>query len=59
MLGRCGGIGCGALIAFWIGPSIIGLPLVARALHRHTHPIADIRATFRAATTAFVIAGAG
>jgi hypothetical protein len=45
-------------IAFWIGPSIIGLPLVARALLRHAHTIADIRATVGAATTALAIGGA-
>lgn len=35
-------------IAFWIGPSVIGLPLVARALTRHTRVPADVRATARA-----------
>lgn len=34
-------------IAFWIGPSLIGLPLVVRALLRHTHPVSDLRATRR------------
>jgi hypothetical protein len=32
-------------IALWIGPSIIGLPLVARAMVRHTRMAADVRAT--------------
>jgi hypothetical protein len=32
-------------IAFWIGPSLIGLPLVARALTHHTRVTADVRAT--------------
>jgi hypothetical protein len=32
-------------IAFWVGPSLIGLPLLARALVRHTRPLADVRAT--------------
>lgn len=41
-------------IAFWIGPGLIGAPLVARALLRHTHLIDDVRATIRAATTAGV-----
>jgi hypothetical protein len=31
-------------IAFWIGPSLIGLPLVARALSRHTRVVQDLRA---------------
>lgn len=35
-------------IAFWIGPSLIGLPLLARALRRHAHVLADVRATTRA-----------
>ena len=41
-------------VAFWIGPSM-SLPLVARALLRHSHLSADIQATARAVTTAFVI----
>ena len=45
--------------AFWIGPSIIGLPLVARALLRHAHLVADIRATGQAATKALLIGDAG
>jgi len=32
------------VIAFWIGPGLIGLPLVARALLRYAHPAADLRA---------------
>jgi hypothetical protein len=31
-------------IAFWLGPSIVGLPLLARALPRHTRVLADLRA---------------
>jgi hypothetical protein len=31
-------------IAFWLGPSIVGLPLLARALPRHTRARADLRA---------------
>ena len=44
--------------AFWIGPSLIGLPLVTRALVRHTNLIADLRATVRVVTTALVMASA-
>lgn len=36
------------VLVFWVGPSLIGLPLVARALIRHAHLLADIRATARA-----------
>jgi hypothetical protein len=32
------------VIAFWVGPAIIGLPLVARTLIRHTDVMADVRA---------------
>jgi hypothetical protein len=32
------------MIAFWLGPSIVGLPLLARALSRHTRARADLRA---------------
>jgi len=46
-------------VAFWIGPSIIGLPLVARAVLRHTHVLADLRDTVRAARTALVVGAAG
>jgi hypothetical protein len=46
-------------IAFWSGPGIIGLPLVARGLLRHTHVLADLRATVRAARTALVVGAAG
>jgi hypothetical protein len=35
------------VIAFWVGPSLIGLPLVIRALLRHAHLAADLRATAR------------
>jgi len=35
-------------IVLWTGPSVIGLPLLARALHRHAHVAADLRATIRA-----------
>lgn len=31
-------------MAFWLGPSIVGLPLLARALPRHTRVWADLRA---------------
>jgi len=30
-------------IAFWLGPSIVGLPLLARVLLRHTGVLADLR----------------
>jgi hypothetical protein len=43
-------------VAFWVGPSLIGLPLLARALRRHAHPLADLRATARAVAG---LAGAG
>jgi hypothetical protein len=36
-------------IVFWVGPSLIGLPLLARALLRHGRVGADLRATARAA----------
>jgi hypothetical protein len=36
------------VVVFWIGPSLIGLPIVMRALHRHAHLAADLRATRRA-----------
>ncbi len=39
-------------IAFWVGPSIIGLPLLARALLRHGRAASDIRASLRAAAAA-------
>ena len=32
-------------IGFWVGPSLIGLPLLARALPRHTRVLGDLRAT--------------
>jgi len=35
-------------VAFWTLPSIVGLPLVARALVRHTRLVRDLRATARA-----------
>ena len=31
-------------IAFWLGPSIVGLPLLARGVLRHTRVLADLRA---------------
>lgn len=31
-------------IAFWIGPSLVGLPLLARALSHHTRVVRDLRA---------------
>ncbi|HEU5318268.1 MAG TPA: DUF2306 domain-containing protein [Chloroflexota bacterium] len=39
-------------IAFWVGPSAIGLPLIAWTLRRRTRPLADIRASVRALTAA-------
>jgi hypothetical protein len=39
-------------IAFWIGPSLLGLPLLARALVRQGRAVSDVRATVRAATAA-------
>ena len=39
-------------IAFWVGPSIIGLPLLARALLRHGRAASDLRASARAAAAA-------
>jgi hypothetical protein len=39
-------------IAFWVGPSVIGLPLLGRALVRHGRAGADLRATVRAAAAA-------
>lgn len=33
------------VIVFWIVPSLVGVPLIVRALVRHTRPLADIRAT--------------
>jgi hypothetical protein len=35
-------------IAFWIGPLLIGLPFVVRALDRHAHVIDDIRGSWHA-----------
>lgn len=35
-------------IAFWTLPSLVGLPLVIRALRRHTHLARDLVATVRA-----------
>jgi hypothetical protein len=32
-------------IAFWVGPSVLGLPLLARALPRHTRVPRDLRAS--------------
>jgi hypothetical protein len=40
------------IIVFWVGPSLIGLPLLARALLRHGRVGADLRATARAAAAA-------
>ncbi len=36
------------VVVFWIGPSLIGLPIVIRALHRHAYLATDLRATRRA-----------
>jgi hypothetical protein len=30
-------------ITFWIGPTLIGIPIVARALRRHTSVRRDLR----------------
>jgi hypothetical protein len=38
--------------AFWFGPSLIGLPLLARALLRSGRTLSDLRATARAAAAA-------
>lgn len=35
-------------IAFWIGASLVALPLVTRAVRRHTHLSADLSAAHRA-----------
>jgi hypothetical protein len=35
-------------IAFWIGPTLIGAPIIARALVRHTRVRRDLRALVRA-----------
>ena len=37
-------------IAFWLGPSLIGLPLLVRTLLRHGRVASDLRASVRAAT---------
>ena len=39
-------------ITFWLGPSLIGLPLLARALVRRGRMAIDLRATVRAAAAA-------
>jgi len=31
-------------LAFWIGPTLIGVPIIARALAGHTHVLGDLRA---------------
>jgi hypothetical protein len=36
------------VIVFWTVPSLVGLPLVARALARHTRVLADLRASWHA-----------
>jgi len=36
------------VVAFWVGPSALGLPLLARALPRHTRVPPDLRAARRA-----------
>jgi hypothetical protein len=36
------------VITFWVGPSLVGLPLVVRALRRHAQLASDIRGTVRA-----------
>jgi hypothetical protein len=42
-------------IVFWVGPSLIGLPLVARALIRHAHLASDVRGTVRALAGSLVM----
>jgi hypothetical protein len=39
-------------IAFWVGPSVIGLPLLARTLVHHGRAGSDLRASVRAAAAA-------
>jgi hypothetical protein len=41
-------------IAFWLGPSLIGLLLLARALHKRGRALADGRAAARAVADAMV-----
>ena len=41
-------------IAFWVGPTLIGLPLIVRSLTRHTDFKADIRASSRTLSEALV-----
>lgn len=35
-------------VAFWVGPTLIGLPLIVRALSRYTNFSSDLRASSRA-----------
>jgi len=39
-------------IVFWVGPTLVALPLLVRALARHTRPAADLRSSLRALTGA-------
>jgi len=39
-------------IVFWVGPSIIGVPLLTRTLLRHGRTASDLRASIRAAAAA-------
>jgi hypothetical protein len=39
-------------IVFWVGPCLIGLPLLARALMRNGRAVSDLRASMRAAAAA-------
>lgn len=41
-------------IAFWVGPTLIGVPLIVRSLIRHTHFKSDVRATSRALSEVLV-----
>ena len=41
------------IIVFWVGPSLIGLPLLARAMVRNGRAVSDLRASARAAAAAF------
>jgi hypothetical protein len=43
------------LIVFWIGPSLIGLPLLTRPLIRYTHFAADLRSTANALASSLAI----
>jgi hypothetical protein len=42
-------------VAFWVGPSAIGLPLIVLALRRHARPVSDVRASARAVSEALTV----